>query len=1241
MRRPILVSSVILTLLALGVIIYARVDFRPSPAQTIETDILVYGSSLGGTSAAIVAAEHGARVVLATEGTAVGGQAVEAGMSAFDDIRQPWEQWGLYADLQEYLRQQRGSAGENHAGLGDAIVGRAASIPDDIEAFFRSRIEKDRIPLLTEHTFLRAYKEKGLWREADLKNLHTGERVRVRFRYLVDGTTTGKVLALTNTPFHIGIDSQQETGELSALPENIRKAFVAGEETPEGKRIGGFGNRLQAVSTAFALLDRGYPGDFYPPLQEQEECWKRAETGSFIADVPLLTSAESPCTLVIPVTPESTDIYDVYLVHHGGSSQLAISSPSWQDFTLPLDLQLSADQRFTRIGAFPFEAQRTTTFSLRPGGVPPMEVEGVILVKQNLLHEQGIVLRSPFAATPEILWKAFPAYSAELTILTKTPLPETLPTISVGSASYDLQRIGLQAARASIPWLRTGTTLSLQSISALDPSAIIVTPTGLPIGEQVFESGTFDREFSKDTLEQGSPLADTTQPIREWRFTATEDGSHLVAFSGGYPQWWYVELLEDATNTRLNVLAFRNNVDRRLFQPLLLLPLKKGTSYRLRLVPGGEATWNDVRLSISPLALSSAVVMTASRPVTNAPDGIYDLWVRSPEKKTLTLSTAPAEVSRPITLTIRNNATYEYAGKGFLTSAFTPQISDPSAEIIAVPSLTTDVYARSVHISKEPTSVPLSSLPSGVYRFVLRSTSEIPSSLIVRKGQGMATDIPLQRIGQAYLSQQTIVSKGQVMRLDFPQVTTDAEATIFLFEDIPNLANSWTFSLTYHPLFGPPSSIPLFAFRNIVAPSRVLEGKPEGLIPPHVGRNTLGMTLVVNPSNDYSPVPVEEVDSKAISDRSRSLSAAYAYWMRYDAPLNREGLGCDPAEFTCTPKRTEPVIGLFSDRLSPFPSLPYIREGRRLDSQRVISQTDLLPAVKQCTEDQCPKDCLPLQEHTGWCMLKDQSPVLFEDALAAAGYALDLHTFFSKEEYYPDVQNFLTQKEKEPGTFPSILASKWFSYSKPTEVTLGMLLPKNGKNILPASLNTGVTQIANGLYRIHVNEMAIGQSVGRVLSYCLATAQSPVDLHGSALRALQRTLIQEGTVVYPIMDMMSDDLLRKGVQNLILSGALLPKAIANPPTFDSVSYFTEPDLPVQESDSPLIVRLLGQPLSEPLNYRILLRSLFGTTLSDEELRSHGLAQGILRENSFPLTSVDFLSEPVLRGDLFRAFALHQ
>lgn len=452
--------------------------------------------------------------------------------------------------------------------------------------------------------------------------------------------------------------------------------------------------------------------------------------------------------------------------------------------------------------------------------------------------------------------------------------------------------------------------------------------------------------------------------------------------------------------------------------------------------------------------------------------------------------------------------------------------------------------------------------------------------------------------------------------------------------------------MSNHPLIGDPDQepVPLFSFRNIISPLNLLKGN-GGVPPTTLGRNTAGVTLVINPSNDFAGIKAEDIDSQDFVESSRARSESYAYWMKYDAALTKKNLGCDPAELLCTTKRIRLMFGIFADPLSPFPPKPYVRESRRLVSARVVRYEDLAPAFSACTDSSCPQDCSQLPGFPQLCITEAQEPLLFSDALAAAGYAIDIHSFYSTQETYSGVLELLAaMRQKFGGEEPLLLHPVWnMIYARPAEVSLSALLARDGGNVFPSANNMGLTQIANGLYRTHVNEMAIGQAVGSLLSAALTQGIPPSEFKDAHLRPLQHSLVERGFVLYPIEDMMTDAPLRTGVQHLVIEKLLTPAAVlperpANP--WGTVAYRISPSSPTDDRDLPIVQALFPTSAPNPLTYRLLLGRLSDVpSPTDDLIRQNGLSQGMIDKKHQELPTDKLLASPPSKGDLYRAAAL--
>ena len=199
-----------------------------------------------------------------------------------------------------------------------------------------------------------------------------------------------------------------------------------------------------------------------------------------------------------------------------------------------------------------------------------------------------------------------------------------------------------------------------------------------------------------------------------------------------------------------------------------------------------------------------------------------------------------------------------------------------------------------------------------------------------------------------------------------------------------------------------------------------------------------------------------------------------------------------------------------------------------------------------------------------------------------------------------------------------------------------MLLPKKEINVFPASLNTGVTQITNGSYRVHINELAIGQAVGRMLSYCLAASISPFDLEGTALRDLQISWIKEGAMLYPISNNETDSLFHIGTQYLIVTGALIPQTVLDPVGHRATTYVINATGPLAAADSAIASKVLEAESNETLTYQILLPAVIGDSLPGTALIDRAKELHLLGPSSMAIPEATLVNRAVNKGDLYRA-----
>jgi len=1228
-------------------IIVSSIIFLPSSIPLSTTDILVYGSSLGGIGAAITAAENGATVILATDSERIGGQAVESGMSAFDDLKQQWELWGIYGDLYRSLFPLAANESSFYSGLGEPIVGRIGAPPDTIEQYFLNRIRSNpRITLLTGYSISNFVQRKRKWSEALLTNMHTAERHRVKFTYLVDGTTTGRILEQTNTPLRLGLDAAEETGEANALPLAARTAFIEGA-TINGKKYVGLGNRIQAVTSPFVLLDRGYPGIFIPaPLQNTPCALPIASSANLITKTRTVRLSTSGCQMKIPLSPEFDDMYDVFLVQHGeGSAAIALYSSLWPTAPLTRLLYLKKNQELLQIGAFPLSRTHSSVLTITATSGEPL-IEGIILVKKNI-HTWPVVLPKPASTTVKLA-----DYDTKFVIgdvyLTGTNFPPDITLSIDGKTTTDAENF-MKTIKIPHVALRGQPSLLMAENLRSSLSSIVIIPTEIDLAPQRFSGDAPHKELQPQSLAADSIQRDTDQAIREWNFIAEENGPSLISIETADVQQRRIELWQDEPTQLLQSLDFLpHNVTRNPL-PVFNVPMIKGAHYRLRIGVLRNAQWSPMSWSVDPLATSASLITESpSQPlIVDAAhtEGIYDLWVRGrPSSSTTALLQRPNTADVQLSA-LQKRKQYQYLGKVWLDHSTRITLQQEDTVLIAIPNTHVDTYQWSGVASGSSAVVSLSSFPPGSYRLIVTGGNPNAAEISVLSGSGL----PLQSLSLPQSSSPTnrrladglIVSNGNSLELQFGNAFTGSSFVLYLYEDIPDLQEAWSFEMSHHPLLGSTDqTAPLFLFRNIVSSDSVLRGEPKGFLPHSLGTNSLGMTLVVNPSNDFADFRAEEIDAPKVTSGSRVLSAAYLYWMRYDSALTQQNLNCDPTELLCTTKRVWPVIGLFTDPLSIFPDKPYFREGRRLIAQKTITYNDIAAEVRSCAPSGCQENCRPVNTLQLQCIPEAQTPLLFADAIAAAAYGIDVHSFVTRSEYFTQSKPMATALSGQYGDNSlSLLGYLWgLPYSKPTQIPLGALLPKENSHILPASYTIGMSQIANGLYRTHANELAIGQAVGHVLSYCLSHNLEPSALTGSVLRSFQHSLIEKGVTIYPIVDAWAADL-RAPVQHLILEGLLVPEVALSDGQFarkiGTMEYRVFPNAPIDARDMA-VIRLFSQESPAEFTYRSLFRSMGFTGEDAFSLQQQAFRAKILDEAHKSLEPNTMLLSPPSKGDLYRA-----
>lgn len=173
--------------------------------EIINCDVLVVGGGTGGTSAAIQAARAGARTILVSEFSWLGGMLTSAGVAAPDGNELHAFQTGLWGAYLSELRQRQ------VGGLDNSWVSFFSYNPRVGAEIFATWVQElPNLQWLVGKVPLEVLKE---------SNRIAGVRFvdfTVKAKITLDGTELGDLLALAEIPYRWGWELQAQWGELSA-----------------------------------------------------------------------------------------------------------------------------------------------------------------------------------------------------------------------------------------------------------------------------------------------------------------------------------------------------------------------------------------------------------------------------------------------------------------------------------------------------------------------------------------------------------------------------------------------------------------------------------------------------------------------------------------------------------------------------------------------------------------------------------------------------------------------------------------------------------------------------------------------------------------------------------------------------------------------------------------------------------------------------------------------------------------
>ena len=207
--------------------------------QTIECDIAIIGGGLGGVAAALSAADAGYNVVMTEPTSWIGGQATAQAASVLDEHRYIETFGGTRSyyrfreGVRAYYRARYDAPERMPDGLplnpGSGWAGRLGFEPRTglrvLNEMLAPAVEAEQLKILLDHTPISAEVRGSRVTQVTLKG-PGGRSVALRAAYYLDATDLGDLLALAKTPYTVGAESIEQTGEPHASRQGPQPGCV-------------------------------------------------------------------------------------------------------------------------------------------------------------------------------------------------------------------------------------------------------------------------------------------------------------------------------------------------------------------------------------------------------------------------------------------------------------------------------------------------------------------------------------------------------------------------------------------------------------------------------------------------------------------------------------------------------------------------------------------------------------------------------------------------------------------------------------------------------------------------------------------------------------------------------------------------------------------------------------------------------------------------------------------------------
>lgn len=1142
-------------------------------AEENESDVLVTGATLGGTAAALAAAEDGLSVTLVASKEWRTELLAEAG--EFSAQRLFTDSYGstIERELRRILRSSTNS-GEGHTN----------GLPSDVEAFFASLLESSKsVRILSPYNVVALGRgDDGRIVSALLQSPNGETSLVARFDYIIDGTNDGSTLA------HAGVASRSSWGQEDAEgePETpSEKAYIALAEgyTMSGRTVPGMGKRLAGSKMYMGVRDKGYNGWFIPP-SEMDACWQsQHKAKTFVQNVPHYRAGTVGCEAVMRFDASFSDTIELFWINHGNDSlQATVTIGSGR--TLAMYVQINPATKFARLGAFPVTPGNPVIVKIS-SVLPTDRLEGIIARKMNA---GGRATSFEVNGTDETVFG----------------------TDGWEATSYDVYAVSSNDAiinEASID----GTAVRASSAGR---NTFVFRDVLLGPGEHAFRLENDVGRLSAIAIPVGPgrgkvmlspPLVNPPQPgYSAWAFIAPRDGKMLfTAQPDACEEECFLTVTESGSLTSkadAHVIDGLEIVS--MSYPLFTVDVSAGKTYVVSANPTYDVTRPPEASMLNAGADMHAFGTDDLRIVPTNAGNAYDVWIRTrwSSNTTVTMPTGKRSFGASdrwqyVTTDVlgRNGVTVD--GGGYV-------------EILAMPNTFIDTYH--VPLGNGGPSL-VEGLPYGTYNMLSFGIENPERINVINTSDGTVEVREFRGINGMYAADQPFVH-GSGSFIASP--TNQWPQTLVLYEHIQDEESVKT-------TFGSGALL------------LVLDGKAMDAAHPgaYAGRanDSAGAFLFTPMAEGIGPVTIGRMDSLEATDRLRRyLNDAYLLLRYGKTNLIKPIVSCsihdDP---TCDPRRyvRDPLVFGTPDALAPIPVYP---EGRRIDGRDKLMFIDSHAVIRSCMD--CSNECVAGTHEGKSCIRKDTSEWNRSAIVSFPGIENVPMLSSPLEEKLQTLDALFQNMRRDDVT--GLFTTYFERPSPPRDVTLtlDMIVSSSESNILSANATISATHGGATAIRSPTAELLIGSAAGHAVGFAAKHEYASLAVIADsepATQRLQRYLIDQGVNVIPMGGIDDDPLLLKAIQWRVLDGraTLEPSWINGRLTY-------KPHLPDGEDVNTLKRLAFGETSVETV--KDALRWFDGSDVKPDnvELLRLGLKNGFVNDKMLML-SLDEIMGQALNEDL--------